>query len=126
MRLVLDTHILLWALADHPSLPATARETIADPANDVYISSLSLWEIAIKARLGKLSADVREVRAAALETGFRPLPFTLEHAAAIADLPEHHRDPFDRGLIAQARVEPLHLMTHDDALAAYDVDLLLV
>ena len=126
MRLLLDTHVLLWALADHPSLTALAREAITDPANEVYVSSLSVWEAALKARLGKLSADVHELRSAALQTGFRPLPFTLEHAAAVAGLPEHHRDPFDRGLIAQARVEPLRLMTHDDALAVYEVDILLV
>ncbi len=126
MRLLLDTHILLWALADQPSLSERARDAITDPANDIYVSSLSLWEIAIKARLGKISTDVQEVRAAALATGFRPLPFTLEHAIAVADLPDRHRDPFDRGLIAQARVEPLFLLTHDDVLAAYGDDILVV
>ena len=126
MRLLLDTHILLWALVDHPSLSERARDAITDPANDIYVSSLSLWEIAIKARLGKISADVQEVHAAALETGFRPLPFTLEHAIAVAGLPDHHRDPFDRVLIAQARVEHLFLLTHDDVLAAYGADILVV
>ena len=126
MRLLLDTYILLWALSDPPSLSERARDAITDPANDVYVSSLSLWEIVIKARLGKISADVQEVHAAALETGFRPLPFTLEHAIAVAGLPDHHRDPFDRGLIAQARVEPLFLLTHDDVLAAYGADILVV
>jgi PIN domain nuclease of toxin-antitoxin system len=126
VRLLLDTHILLWALADPLSLSERARDAVTDAANDVYVSSLSLWEIAIKARLGKLSADVQEVHAAALVTGFRPLPFTLEHAIAIAGLPEHHRDPFDRGLIAQAQVEPLFLLTHDGVLAAYGADILVV
>lgn len=126
MRLLLDTHIVLWALSDHPSLSAHARDIITDPANEVYVSSLSLWEIAIKSRLGKITADVHQTRAASVATGFLPLPFTMDHAAAVAQLPDHHRDPFDRGLIAQARVEPLHLVTHDDLLTAYDADILLV
>src|SRR5690242_6536399 len=126
MRLLLDTHILLWWLSDDAALPERADALIVDPANEVFVSPLSLWEIAIKARLGKITADVAEIRTAALASGFTELPFTLEHAVAVADLPDHHRDPFDRALIAQARVEPLHLITHDQIVATYSGYVLLV
>lgn len=126
MRLLLDTHILLWWLADDAALPATADALIADQANGVFVSSMSLWEIAIKSRLGKIAAEVDEVHRAALESGFTPLPFTLEHAAEVARLPDHHRDPFDRALVAQARLEPLHLVTCDEVVAAYGEPVLLL
>ncbi|HZS93009.1 MAG TPA: type II toxin-antitoxin system VapC family toxin [Chloroflexota bacterium] len=126
MRLLLDTHILLWWLANAPALPSRARDLIADPANDVFVSPMCLWEIAIKVRLGKLTADVAKVRTAALADGFLPLPFTLEHALAVAQLPDYHRDPFDRALVAQAHVEPLHLLTHDGQVAAYGGNVVLV
>ncbi len=126
MRLLLDTHILLWWLADDPALPAAASAFIADPANAVFISPLSLWEIAIKTRLGKMEADVDEVRAAAKAGGFVPLPFTADHAAEVARLPHHHRDPFDRALVAQARREPMRLLTHDGVIAAYGESVILV
>ena len=126
MRLLLDTHILLWWLTDDAVLPARADALITDPANEVFVSPLSLWEIAIKSRLGKIAADVEEIRDAALKSGFAPLPFTLDHAAEVARLPDHHRDPFDRALIAQARFEPLHFVTHDEVIAAYGGGVLLV
>ena len=126
MRLLLDTHILLWWLTDDPVLPARADALITDAANEVFVSPMSLWEIAIKSRLGKITADVDEVRNAALESGIDALPFTLEHAAEVARLPDHHRDPFDRALVAQARFEPLHLITHDAVVAAYGDSVLLV
>ncbi len=126
MRLLLDTHILLWWLSDDPALPAQAKALIADPANAVFISPMSLWEIAIKARLGTLEADVDEVRAATTDNGFVPLPFTADHASEVARLPDHHRDPFDRALVAQARREPLRLLTHDEAVAAYGESVLLI
>ncbi len=126
MRLLLDTHILLWWLGDNPSLPARADTLIADPANEVFVSPISLWEIAIKARLGKIVADVDDVRAAVLESGFVSLPFSLEHAVTVVRLPDHHRDPFDRALVAQAWYEPLHLLTHDRLIAAYGGSVLLV
>lgn len=126
MRLLLDTHILLWWLSDDPTLPPRAGELIADSRNPIFVSPMSLWEIAIKSQLGKLRADIDEVRTAALQSGFQPLPFTLDHAAAVARLPPHHRDPFDRGLLAQALVEPLRVLTHDETLAAYGEHVLLV
>ena len=108
MRLLLDTHILLWWLADAPGLPSQADVLIADSANEVFVSPMSLWEIASKARLGKLTADVAEVRTAALASGFVPLPFTVEHAVAVARLPDHHRDPFDRSESRGPRRSTLH------------------
>lgn len=126
MRLLLDTHILLWWLKDDPLLPHRARVLIADRRNQVYVSPMSVWEIAIKSQLSKLKADVDEVRTAALHSGFQPLLFSLEHAAAVARLPQHHRDPFDRALLAQALLEPLNLLTHDESLAVYGEHVLLV
>jgi PIN domain nuclease of toxin-antitoxin system len=126
MRLLLDTHILLWWLTNDQALPERADALIVDPANEVSISAISLWEVAIKARLGKLPADVDEVRAAALESDFTPLPFTLDHAAEVARLPDHHRDPFDRALVGQARFEPMRLITHDQIVAMYGDSVLFV
>jgi PIN domain nuclease of toxin-antitoxin system len=126
VRLLLDTHILLWWLKDDPLLPSRADVLVADRLNQVYVSPMSVWEIAIKSQLSKLKADVDEVRMAALDSGFLPLPFTLEHAAEVARLPHYHRDPFDRGLVAQALLEPLTLLTHDESLAVYGEHVLLV
>jgi len=87
---------------------------------------MSLWEIAIKAQLGRLEANVNEVSAAAVQSGLDELPFTLEHAAAVAGLPRHHSDPFDRALVAQALSEPLTLLTHDQTLSVYGRHVMLV
>jgi PIN domain nuclease of toxin-antitoxin system len=126
MRLLLDTPILLWWLADDPALPVRANVLIADPANETFVSPISLWEIAIKAHLGKIVADLDEIRTASLASGFTPLPFTDAHAVAITHLPDHHHDPFDRALIAQAHVEPLHLITHNQMVGTYSGQILLV
>ncbi len=126
MRLLLDTHILLWWLTNDPALPTRADTLMVDPANEISISAISLWEVGIKARLGKLPANVDEVRAATLASGFTPLPFTLDHAAEVARLPDHHRDPFDRALVAQARFEPMRLITHDRVVAMYGDSVLFV
>jgi PIN domain nuclease of toxin-antitoxin system len=126
MRFLLDTHIFLWWLADDPTLPTGARALIADPTNELFVSAVSIWEVAIKSRLGKIAADVGEIARAVSDSGCRPLPFTLAHAAAVATLPDHHRDPFDRALIAQAQVEPLALLTRDEAMAAYGPSVRLV
>ena len=126
MRLLLDTHILLWWLEDEPLLPPQAAALIADRGNQVFVSPVSVWEMAIKSQLGKLKADADEVRTAAQHSGFQPLAFTLEHAVAVARLPHHHRDPFDRGLVAQALLEPLTLLTHDESLGVYGERVLIV
>ena len=117
MRVLLDTHLLLWALGSPSKLPAAARKLINDA--NVYVSAASIWEISIKAALGKLSADPREVLAALEPAGFLDLPVTGVHAAHVVDLPAIHRDPFDRLLIAQALTEPMRLLTNDATLAGY-------
>jgi PIN domain nuclease of toxin-antitoxin system len=117
MRVLLDTHLLLWALGSPSKLPAAARKLINDA--NVYVSAASIWEISIKVALGKLLADPREVLAALEPAGFLDLPVTGVHAARVVDLPAIHRDPFDRLLIAQALTEPMRLLTNDAALANY-------
>jgi PIN domain nuclease of toxin-antitoxin system len=117
VRVLLDTHLLLWALAAPARLPPEARRVIRDA--DVYVSAASIWEISVKAALGKLRADPREVLAALEPAGFLSLPIVGEHAARVASLPPVHRDPFDRLIVAQALVEPMRLLTDDAVLGAY-------
>lgn len=116
-RLLLDTHVLLWALAA-PSRLAPATRRLLDRA-EVFASAASIWEISIKAALGKLAADPADVIAAVEPAGFSPLAITGEHAARVVMLPGHHRDPFDRMLVAQALSESMQLLTSDRALLAY-------
>ena len=124
MTLLLDTHILLWWLADDPALPALAGEAVADPDADIVVSAATAWEIAIKKASGRLEAPDDLVEA--LEANeFDTLPMTVDHALAAGALPAHHSDPFDRMLIAQARAEGLTVVTVDRRFAAYDVELLL-
>lgn len=118
MRILLDTHLYLWWLQDHPNLSAVARARIIEAA-EVYVSSASIWEAAIKASLGKLDADVEELLAEIEGSGFRELQISARHAATVRSLPDLHNDPFDRLLIAQAICEPLRLLTHDGKLQAY-------
>ena len=118
MRLLLDTHVFLWCVAGSPLLKPALRRVI-DGAEQVHVSAASLWEIAIKARLGKLQADPAELAAAIEPSGFIELPVRAVHAAAVMQLALHHNDPFDRLLVAQAVVEPLRLLTVDAALARY-------
>lgn len=117
MRILLDTHMLLWTLAAPARLSPQARRLIAD--SDVYVSAASIWEISIKAAIGKLQASPVEVLEALQPAGFVELPVTGLHAARVLTLPPFHRDPFDRLLVAQALSEPMRLLTNDDALAAY-------
>jgi len=118
LRLLLDTHLLLWWLEGSPWLSAEARETIRDPENTVFVSAVSLWEIWLKQSLGKLRlpADFTERLAA---ESFESLSLMAAHTRQVALLPWFHRDPFDRMLVAQAQVEKLVLLTADEALAAY-------
>lgn len=120
MRLLLDTHVLLWAVLNDPRLTATQAEAISK--GEIYLSAASVWEIGIKRALGKLAVP-DELFDIAVDAGCRPLPITWTHAEAAAALPRHHADPFDRMLIAQARCESLHLASSDMRLVAYDVDL---
>lgn len=118
MRLLLDTHVFLWAVAASPLLKPAARRFI-ERADAVYVSAASVWEIAIKARLGRIVADPQELAAAIAASGFVELPVTAVHAAGVGRLELHHHDPFDRLLIAQALAEPLRLLTADETLARY-------
>lgn len=118
MRLLLDTHIFLWAVAGSPRLKQSTRRLI-ESAEEVYVSAASIWEVAIKARLGKIKADPEELAAAIEASGFLELPVTATHAAGVAKLELHQNDPFDRLLIAQALAMPLKLVTVDETLAKY-------
>ncbi len=121
MRLLLDTHVLLWALNSPRRLPAELRQRLESPATDVCFSAVSIWEIAIKAALGKVNFrySPEEIAESARVTGFVELLISSEHAAAIAHLPAHHNDPFDRLLVAQALALPARLVTADAALVPY-------
>ena len=118
MKLLLDTHVFIWAVAGDKRLKSAARAKIS-AAEAVYVSASSIWEIAIKARLGKIEGDAEALAVAIEASGFQELPVTTRHAAAVGGLPLHHTDPFDRLLLAQAFSEPLHSLTADHALAAY-------
>jgi len=118
MRLLLDTHIYLWALANDARLSKAARERLL-AADEIMVSSASIWEASIKAGLGKLSVDIDLLIAGIADSGFTELPIRATHAAKVRDLPDLHRDPFDRILIAQALSEPLVFLTADHQLAAY-------
>ncbi|HMN76426.1 MAG TPA: type II toxin-antitoxin system VapC family toxin [Burkholderiaceae bacterium] len=118
MRLLLDTHILLWILQGASELPREARRLI-EAAAEVHVSSVSLWEASIKVRLGKLKVDMERLESVLRQSTFLPLHVTWAHATALRQLPLLHRDPFDRMLVAQAVSEPMHLITHDAALARY-------
>src|ERR1700738_2717126 len=118
MRLLLDTHVLLWFLNDDAQLTGRARSLMLS-AEEIHVSSASIWEIAIKAKLGKLKADPDEVLQAIEEHGILELPISNRHAIAGGTLPLHHRDPFDRLLIAQAMLEQMRFLTSDSGLRAY-------
>ncbi|MGH8717970.1 MAG: type II toxin-antitoxin system VapC family toxin [Burkholderiales bacterium] len=118
MRLLLDTQIYLWYSAASPKLPKRAYDVIGN-ATQVYVSAASIWEAAIKIGVGKLSAKVDDLLAGIPGSGFSPLFVRMEHAALVAKLPLHHRDPFDRLLVAQAISETLRLLTADKALTQY-------
>lgn len=118
MRLLVDTHLLVWWVAGR-RLSREAAALIADPKNEVFASAASIWEIAIKAGLGRIDVDPAELVQALEIGGFAALPVTSRHAVAVTQLPEIHRDPFDRLLVAQSRVEQLALLTHDKLLSGY-------
>lgn len=122
MSVLLDTHALLWWLAGDP-LSDEAIEQIADPSTLVAVSAVSIWEAGLKSALGKLEMPER-LDHAAIEEGFEPLAVTFEHAERVGRLPWHHRDPFDRMLVAQAQVEELAIASRDSAFDDYDVPVL--
>lgn len=121
MNLLLDTHLLLWAAIEPKKLSAKARKLLLDPANHLHFSSASLWEISIKNSLARadFKVDARRLWRLLIANGYREVSVTSEHTIAVNDLPQLHKDPFDRILVAQARVEGLRLLTVDRAVAAY-------
>jgi PIN domain nuclease of toxin-antitoxin system len=124
VKALLDTHAFLWWLFDDPKLSRAARAAISDPANRVFVSAVSVCEIAIKLSINKLPlpSDLnQELFATLAGTGFSALPVTLKHAYAVRYLPWHHRDPFDRLLVAQSQIEGMTLLTNDAALQHYEV-----
>ncbi len=121
MNLLLDTHVLLWALGDDLALSNEARAAITNGENLVFVSAATAWEISIKKALGKLSTPAGDYLAELRLHRFTPLDITTEHALAVENLPPHHADPFDRMLVAQAMVERLTLVTHDARIKAYSV-----
>ena len=125
MRLLLDTHVLLWALSDSKRLPAETRDLIASADNEILFSAASIWEIAIKEQLlrAQFGVDAETIIDAARETGFTELAVSAQHATGVSKLPLHHKDPFDRMLISQALTEPERLLTADRTLGAYSKDL---
>ena len=120
MKLLLDTHAALWWLSDDDRFGRTAARHLADSANQVLLSAAVVLEVAIKRSLSKLEAPA-EFAPTLLGAGVLPLPVSLDHAAAVEELPWHHRDPFDRLLLAQATIEGAVLVSHDEALRAYGV-----
>lgn len=124
MRLLLDTHSFLWYVLDDPRLSPTARQVIDDESSEILISPASFWEIAIKISLGKYSLTVPYAtfwNSGIEGNGFRILPIDVRHTAALIDLPYHHRDPFDRLIIAQAMVENIPVLSGDTPLDAYPI-----
>ena len=125
MKLLVDTHIVYWQFYEQKRLPERARELIIG-AEAVFVSSASIWEIAIKVKLGKLKADPKRLLERIDASGMRELPVFSRHTVLVADLPLLHSDPFDRLLIAQAMSEPLHLLTTDSRLKQYSELVILV
>jgi PIN domain nuclease of toxin-antitoxin system len=123
VRLLLDAHTLLWWFGDDPALSASARRAIAKTSNDVFVSAASAWELAIKSKAGKLEAtDLLDRLAAELDDeGFQVLPVLLDHALRAGLLVEHHKDPFDRMLVAQAQAENLQVISNDSVFDRYGV-----
>jgi PIN domain nuclease of toxin-antitoxin system len=121
VKLLLDTHLLLWATGEPDRLPLSALAEIENPQNELLFSPASLWEIAIKRGLGRddFQVDARLLRRGLFDNGYHELPITSEHAVAVDGLPAIHKDPFDRILVAQAIVEGILLLTMDDLVARY-------
>lgn len=120
MNLLLDTHVLLWWLDDHPSLSRRCRSAVADGSNLVFVSAAIIWEIRIKQAVGKLKIPPA-FRQILSQQPFNWLPITVDHAHALEGLPLHHRDPFDRMLIAQAQIEGFTVVTHDSIFRKYKI-----
>ena len=119
MRFLLDTHLLIWAAVSPDRLPADAADIIESPSNDLYFSAASIWEVAIKTGSGALQLDPSVLRRALLDADYHELAITSSHTARVISLEGHHKDPFDRILIAQAMEEGMELLTHNSTVAKY-------
>jgi PIN domain nuclease of toxin-antitoxin system len=131
VKLLLDTHVALWAIAADTRLPRSAQLLVADPSNDIFLSAASIWEITIKYALNRgrpndMPVSGPQALAYFKAAGYGFLSVTAEHAAAVSNLPDLHRDPFDRIIVAQALYEPLRLITHDAQVGAYSDSIELV
>lgn len=124
MHLLLDTHIVLWCLEGNPKLPPTVGKAVAEPFNRKYVSAASAWEIGMKVAIERLEFPVHDLVDLLKRSGFMILDMTVDDALAAAQLPRHHKDPFDRMLVAQALNRGLTLVSVDRAVSAYDVPLL--
>ncbi|MFT5933542.1 MAG: PIN domain nuclease of toxin-antitoxin system [Hydrogenophaga sp.] len=127
MRVLLDTHILLWAAAGSPALSEQARQVLVSDAAELFFSAASIWEVAIKTSLGRadFAVNPRQLRRGLLSNGYLELPVTGEHGIEVGSLPDVHKEPFDRILIAQSRVEGMRLVTADKLVAQYPGGILL-
>jgi len=124
VKILLDTHALLWWLTDSDRLGEKARKLVADPANDILVSMASFWEIAVKIRVGRLEADLEEIMTAVSSEGFTLLEIARSHCRTLMTLPAHHRDPFDHLLIAQAITENALFLSEDGHASSYPVQVM--
>ena len=124
MRLLLDTHALLWALGEPEKLPTRVADAITNPRNAVFVSAVNTWELAIKAGLGRIDLPFADIQGTIEQAGFAELSVTIAHTLRVRDLPQHHRDPFDRLLVAQAVDESLTLVSGDRTIRSYPVQTL--
>ena len=122
MKLLLDTHAALWWLSEDERFAEATADQLTAETNQVLLSAVIVWEVAIKRSLGKLEAP-ENLASTLLDAGVQPLPISLDHAEAVEQLPWHHRDPFDRMLVAQAAIEGAAIVSHDEALRPYGVTL---
>lgn len=123
MKILLDTHVLLWWFSNDRALSDKARQVIANVQNVIFISAATAWEITIKKALGKLEAP-NDLEAAIAVSRFEVLPIHIKHAVGVGNLPLHHSDPFDRLLISQTKIEDLTLITHDERMAQYNISII--
>jgi len=126
VKVLLDTHVLLWALTKSEKLTKKAASLITDPDNLVLVSAATVWEVAIKKNIGRIEFVPEQLIDYIYKSGYKQLPVTFDHCTVLADLPLHHRDPFDRMLVAQSISEPAVLVTHDKTLAQYNCTVMVV
>ena len=124
MKFLLDSHVLLWVSQDDKHLSTRARNLVTNGDNDIYFSTASIWEIMIKKNTGKFKIDIREFINDLRDMNIFELSIKIEHILSLETLPNHHKDPFDRMLVAQALSEPIKLLTHDKTLSKYSTDLI--